>query len=101
MEIKKLIDTFRPPESRETGSKTNKGGSPSGNSAHQGDRVSLSPGAQTFRDVLATADASSGVRTERVEQLKQQVESNTYKVDSRKTAEKMLEQEYSSWGRQI
>ena len=101
MEIKKLIDTFRPPESRETGSRATRSGSQEASPTPSGDRVSLSAAAQTFRGVLTEAQSSSGVRAERVEQLRQQVESNAYQMNSRKTAEKMLEQEYSSWGRQI
>ncbi|GAB6060389.1 flagellar biosynthesis anti-sigma factor FlgM [Desulfonatronum parangueonense] len=101
MEIKKLIDAFRPVESRESGPKAEKKGPATGTTSHQGDRISLSAGAQTYRSVQAVAEADSGVRADRVEQIKAQVESNTYQMNSRKTAEKMLEQEYGAWGRQV
>ncbi|TVR00957.1 MAG: flagellar biosynthesis anti-sigma factor FlgM [Desulfovibrionales bacterium] len=100
MEIKKLIDTFRPAANRDVGNKPARGGSASEASAQQNDRVTLSAGAQTLRTALVAAQADSGVRTERVEQLRQQVETNTYQMNSRRTAEKILEHENSLWERQ-
>lgn len=101
MEIKKLIDTFRPTENRDIEKKPTKGGVAPGEAAQQSDRVTLSAGAQTLRTAMVTAQADSGVRTERVEQLKHQVETNTYTMNSRKTAEKMVELENGLWGRQV
>lgn len=101
MEIKKLIDTLQHADNREVGGRKARDGSAQQPSVQQGDRVTLSTGAQTYRAVLTSAQASPGVRTERVEQIKQQVENNTYQMNSRKTAEKMLEQERDSWGREV
>ncbi|SMP51806.1 anti-sigma-28 factor, FlgM family [Desulfonatronum zhilinae] len=101
MQIKNLIDTFRPPESRDVGSKPTRGGPASEASTQQSDRVTLSAGAQTLRAAMTAAQAGSGVRTERVEQLRHQVETNTYEMNSRRTAEKLVEQESGLWERSV
>lgn len=101
MQIKNLIDTYRPAENRNVGNKSPRGGPEPGSSARQSDRVTLSSGAQTLHTAMTTAQASSGVRAERVEQLRHQVETNTYQMNSRKTAEKMVEQESSLWERSV
>ncbi len=101
MEIKKLIDTFRPADNRKVGDNPARGGPASEASTHQSDRVTLSAGAQTLRAAMTAAQASSGVRTERVEELRSQVETNTYQMNSRKTAEKMIEQERGEWERSV
>ena len=101
MQIKNLIDTYRPAENRNVGNKPARGGPDSGGSAQQSDRVTLSTGAQTLHTAMATAQASSGVRTERVEELRHQVETNTYQMNSRRTAEKMVEQESGLWERSV
>ncbi len=101
MQIKNLIDTFRPAENRDVGNKSARGEPASGASPQQSDRVTLSAGAQTLRAAMTAAQASSGVRTERVEQLRHQVETNTYEMNSRRTAEKLVEQESGLWERSV
>ena len=99
MEIKKLLDTYRPVENRETDQKAGKSDNPARTAMQKGDRISLSPEAQTLKTVLAASHESSGVRSEKIEAIREQIAKNAYPMDSRKTAEKMLEQEYALWDR--
>lgn len=100
MQIKNLTEMFRPVENadnRAQKGKTGRGGRDAG-AAESGDRVSLSPAAQELKHVRQAAHDSPDARAERVDQIKGQVTSGTYRMNSRKTAEKMLEQENALWG---
>ena len=57
------------------------------------DRVTLSDGARLVGVAVKTASESSEVRTDKVAELKAQVQAGTYQPDSRKIAEKMLTME--------
>ncbi len=66
--------------------------------APQGDRVSLSNDARLRTQAFSTAMSAPDVRQERVDALKTQVDSGTYVVDSRKVAEKLLQEETELFG---
>lgn len=84
--------TFEGKESVE--SATGRGRNASATSASpQGDRVSLSSSARLHTAAHATALAAPEVRREKVDALKQLVESGEYEVDARAVAEKLLESE--------
>jgi negative regulator of flagellin synthesis FlgM len=57
------------------------------------DRVTLSDGAKLVGVATKTASEASDVRTDKVADLKAQVEAGTYQPDSKKIAEKMLTME--------
>lgn len=58
-----------------------------------GDKVSLSGDARLVAQAVKEAAGSSDVRMDRVEALKQQVQSGTYQPDSRKIAQKLIDNE--------
>lgn len=98
MQIKNLTDMFRPMESSESHSQKIKGSAASRDtSTAKGDRVSLSQTAQLYKATRQAAQDSPEIRAEKVGQIKSQVASGTYEMNSRKTAEKMLEQESALW----
>jgi len=57
------------------------------------DRVTLSDGARLVGVAVRTAGETSEVRTDKVAELKAQVQAGTYQPNSRKIAEKMLTME--------
>lgn len=59
----------------------------------QGDRVSLSSSAMLHTAAHQAAVNAPDVRQEKVDALKAQVDSGEYQVDSRKVAEKLLQNE--------
>ncbi|QLA20420.1 flagellar biosynthesis anti-sigma factor FlgM [Desulfolutivibrio sulfoxidireducens] len=59
-------------------------------SAGSSDTVTLSGDAKLFAQAVRDAQSDSGVRTDRVAELKALVESGEYQPDSRKIAEKLL-----------
>lgn len=60
-------------------------------SLQSADKVEFSESARQFKTLLRAASDVPDVRTEKVEAIRQQIESGTYKVDSKAVAEKMLE----------
>jgi len=99
MQIKNLTDMFRPVENSENRALKDKAGRVSRDeSSPKGDRVNLSQAAQLYKAAHQAAQNSSGVRIDMVGQIKGQVADGTYKMNARKTAEKMLEQELALWG---
>lgn len=98
MQIKNLTELFRPVENSDNRTQKGKAGrGSSGDSTSSGDRVSLSAAAQQYKAAQHAAQDSSGVRAEMVDQIKDKVVSGTYELNNRKTAEKMLEQEFALW----
>ncbi len=56
------------------------------------DTVKISDRSKEVSDITAAVSQVPDVRTDRVEQLKQSVESGAYSVDSRKVAERILQE---------
>jgi negative regulator of flagellin synthesis FlgM len=56
------------------------------------DKISLSGRAQEITDLKAMIDQLPEVRSEKVEAVKKTIDAGNYHVDSRKVAEKMLEE---------
>ena len=65
--------------------------SPENTATVQGDRVSVSPEAMMRTEAYKAANAAPEVRQEKVDALKEQVSSGTYKMDSRNIAKRLLE----------
>lgn len=63
--------------------------------ATSGDRVSLSPSARLHTAAHAAVSSAPELRQEKVDALKERVDSGNYTVDSRKVAEKLLQSEGS------
>lgn len=77
--------------SRERAEKTGQGpGSTS-------DRVSLSQDAKLYKTGLEQAVNAEEVRAEKVADLNARVKNGTYQPDSRKIAEKMIQEDLESW----
>lgn len=101
MQIKNLTEMFRPVENADNRAQKGKTGRGSRDeTASSGDRISLSRAAQQYTRVRQTAHEASGIRAEKVDEIKGQVADGTYQMNSRKTAEKMLEQENALWSAQ-
>ncbi|MDO5484395.1 MAG: flagellar biosynthesis anti-sigma factor FlgM [Desulfovibrionaceae bacterium] len=64
----------------------------SGN-ASRGDAVSISKDAMLLTEARRAAQNAPDVRAEKVEELRSQVESGTYKADSRRTAAGLVREE--------
>lgn len=62
-------------------------------SSTQGDRVSVSQNAVLLTEARRTAQATPDVRQEKVDALKEQVASGTYKIDSTQLASNLLAEE--------
>ena len=60
------------------------------NNAAKTDTVNISDAAKEIQEVRKQLDAIPDVRTEKVEQLKNQIENGTYEVKSEEIADKML-----------
>ena len=63
--------------------------------ANQGvktDKVEISEAAKEIQEVRKQLDNTSDVQTEKVEQLKNQIENGTYEIKSEEIAEKMLKE---------
>ena len=58
-----------------------------------GDRISLSDEAKLRTEALGAAQAAPDVRRERVAAIKAQVESGEYQINTRKIAQKMVEED--------
>lgn len=64
----------------------------------QGDRVSLSPEAKLRTETYTAAMNAPEVRQQKVDAIKAQVDTGTYQVDSKKVAEKLLQEEPGLFG---
>lgn len=62
-------------------------------SSTQGDRVSVSQNAVLLTEARRTAQATPDVRQEKVDALKEQVNSGTYNIDSTQLATNLLAEE--------
>jgi negative regulator of flagellin synthesis FlgM len=69
-----------------------------GASAPQGDRINLSSDARLHTQAFSAAMAAPDVRQERVDALKAQVEDGSYVVDSKRIAQKLLQEEQDLFG---
>ena len=99
MQVKNLTDMFRPVDNADNRTEKNKAGRSSRDgSTTKGDRVSLSQAAQLYKVTQQAARDSPDIRAEKVDQIKGLVNNGTYEMNSRKTAEKLLEQEFALWG---
>ena len=67
-------------------------------SARTGDKVALSPEARLLATTLSTATSASDVRSEKVRELKEQVQAGTYKPDIKKAAANLLRDEVNLIG---
>lgn len=59
----------------------------------KGDTVNVSSQAKLMTESYTTATADSGVRTDKVAALKEQISSGSYTVDSKEVAKKLLSSE--------
>lgn len=57
-----------------------------------GEQIALSAKAKGIQKALETVQASPDVRSEKVAEIKNQIASNTYQVDSTALAEKILQE---------
>jgi len=57
-----------------------------------GEQIDLSAKARGIQKTLETVQASPDVRSEKVAEIKSQIASNTYQVDSQALAEKILQE---------
>ncbi len=62
----------------------------SADSASGGEQIALSPKAKGIQKALETVQASPDIRSEKVAEIKSQIASNTYQIDSDALAEKIL-----------
>ena len=66
----------------------------------RGDRISLSDDARIMAEAKRTAQEAPDIRQDKVAELKAQVESGTYTVDSRKVAAAMLREDMAIFGQE-
>jgi len=66
--------------------------SESAGQAPRGEQIDLSAKAKGIQKTLETVQASPDVRSEKVAEIKSQIASNTYQVDSQALAEKILQE---------
>jgi negative regulator of flagellin synthesis FlgM len=55
------------------------------------DRVDISSRSKEISDIMSAINQLPDVRTDKVQQVQQSVEAGTYSIDSRKVADKILE----------
>lgn len=68
------------------------------NAPAKGDRVSLSPEAKLRTEAYSAAMSAPEVRQAKVDAIKSRVDSGEYQMDSRKVAEKLLQEEPGLFG---
>lgn len=59
--------------------------------AGKSDQLNISNTAREFQFAMEEVKKQPDVRTEKVKQLKQEIEAGTYKVDAKKIADKMMQ----------
>ncbi len=79
-------------------SSVSRGASEEASSGSSSDKVTLSGDARLVSLAATTAKESPDTRSDRVAELKAQVEAGTYQPDSRKIAEKMLTMDSELFG---
>jgi len=99
MEIKKLYGEMSPYSAQKTQESPRvqqDQATQSGASLQQtGDKVALSPQAKLLATSMSVANAAPDVRADKVRELKEQVQSGTYKPDIRKAAANLIRDEVS------
>jgi negative regulator of flagellin synthesis FlgM len=102
MEIKKVygdVGTYSSQQMQETQrAAQDQNGSQAAQAAKAGDRVALSSEARLLATTLSTANSSPDVRADKVRELKEQVQSGTYKPDLKKAAANLLRDEVNLVG---
>jgi negative regulator of flagellin synthesis FlgM len=96
MEIKKVygeVGAYSSQQLQETQRATPEQASTQASQAQTGDKVALSPEARLLATTLSTASGASDVRADKVRELKEQVQSGTYKPDIKKAAANLLRDE--------
>ncbi len=97
MQIKGLLSGLQTYEQSKIDKARDKSGQAASRGTASSDKVTLSQGARLYKAGMEEALNSDEVRTEKVNEIKAQVENGTYKPDSRKIAEKMINQDLESW----
>ncbi len=96
MEIKnylKGLDPYQAKLEKAESGKLKNGKRTTDDSSSTGDRVSVSNEARLRTEAYSTALSASDVRQEKVNAIKERVDSGEYQVDSRKVAEKLITEE--------
>ncbi|MGM0438619.1 MAG: flagellar biosynthesis anti-sigma factor FlgM [Bacillota bacterium] len=60
------------------------------NQTSKSDQVNISKKAKEIQNIKETLENKPAVRQDKVEQIKKQIQNGTYKVDSKKIAEKII-----------
>lgn len=97
MQIKGILAGLQTYEQSKIDKARDKSGQATNRSAASSDKVTLSQGARLYKAGMEEAINSDEVRTEKVNELKTQIENGTYKPDSRRIAEKMIREDLESW----
>jgi len=99
MVIKSILDrvgAYQQPKVEKDAPQDKKTGK-SESSAGGTDRVNLSQEARLINETAKTARESQGVRVNKVEEIKNLIESGQYKPDNRKIAAKIVEEDLEIW----
>jgi negative regulator of flagellin synthesis FlgM len=59
--------------------------------ASNGDKVALSPQARQIQEARVIIDSLPDVRQDKIDELKSRIANNTYEIDAKKIAEKMID----------
>ena len=98
MEIKKVygdLGAYSSQQLKETQRVQDQPASPTSQAQQTGDKIALSPEARLLATTLSTANSAPDVRADKVRELKEQVQSGTYKPDIRKAAANLIREEVS------
>jgi len=99
MEIKKLygeMNAYSSQNVQETQrAQQDQNAQAAGTAAKSGDTIALSPEARLLATSVSTAGTAPDTRADKVRDLKEQVQSGTYKPDIRKAAANLLRDEIS------
>lgn len=101
MEIKNSLtqlDTYRAQLDKTEKDAAARSAKETNNAPAKGDRVSLSPEAKLRTEAYSAAMNAPEVRQAKVDAIKSRVDSGEYQVDSRKVAEKLLQEEPGLFG---
>jgi negative regulator of flagellin synthesis FlgM len=67
------------------------------NTSTTGDKVTFSSRAKLFQEGLKVAKQSPDVRQEKIEELKDKIQTGKYQIDEQKIARKMLQEDIDIW----
>lgn len=101
MEIKNSLtqlDTYRAQLDKTEKDAASRSAKETQNVPAKGDRVSLSPEAKLRTEAYSAAMSAPELRQAKVDAIKSRVDSGEYQVDSRKVAEKLLQEEPGLFG---